>query len=65
MNKEFKIEGMSCNHCVMAVQKNLAKLNLKEFKVEIGSAKVEFDENKFNEEPIIKAIEDAGFIVIK
>jgi copper chaperone len=65
MNKEFKIEGMSCNHCVMAVQKNLAKLNLKEFKVEIGSAKVEFDENKFNEELIIKAIEDAGFIVIK
>lgn len=65
MNKEFKIEGMSCNHCVMAVQKNLAKLNLKEFKVEIGSAKVEFDENRFNEELIIKAIENAGFIVKK
>ncbi|NWG28207.1 MAG: heavy-metal-associated domain-containing protein [Ignavibacteriaceae bacterium] len=65
MNKEFKIEGMSCNHCVMAVQKNLAKMNLREFKVEIGSAKVEFDENKINEELITKAIEDAGFIVIK
>lgn len=65
MNKEFKIEGMSCNHCVMAVQKNLAKLNLKEFKVEIGSAKVEFDENTFNEELIIKAIENAGFIAKK
>jgi copper chaperone CopZ len=49
----------------MAVQKNLAKLNLREFKVEIGSAKVEFDENKIKEELIIKAIEDAGFIVIK
>lgn len=65
MEKEFKIEGMSCNHCVMAVQKNLAKLNLKEFKVEIGSAKVEFDENTFNEELIIKTIENAGFIVVK
>lgn len=65
MNKEFKVEGMSCNHCVMAVQKNLAKLNPKGFKVEIGSVKVEFDENKLNEELIIKAIENAGFTVIK
>ena len=46
MKKEFKIEGMSCNHCVMAVQKNLSKIKLIKFEVTIGSAKVEFDENK-------------------
>ena len=64
MQKEFKIEGMSCQHCVMAVQKGLSKLNLKKNEVNIGSAKVEFDENQIKDEMIIKAIEDAGYKVI-
>ena len=64
MEKDFKIEGMSCNHCVMAVQKSLSKLNLKKYEVNIGSAKVEFDENQIKEEMIIKAIEDADYKVI-
>jgi len=46
MKKEFKIEGMSCNHCVMAVKKSLSKINLIKFEVAIGSAKVEFDEKE-------------------
>jgi len=64
MKKEFKIEGMSCNHCVMAVKKNLAKINLIQLEVKIGSAKVEFDENEIAEEKIINAIEEAGYKVI-
>ena len=64
MEKDFKIEGMSCHHCVMAVQKSLSKLNLKKYEVNIGSAKVEFDENQIKEEMIIKAIEDADYKVI-
>ena len=64
MQKEFKIEGMSCHHCVMAVQKSLSKLNLKKYEVNISSAKVEFDENQIKEEMIIKAIEDADYKVI-
>jgi len=65
MKKEFKIEGMSCNHCVMAVKKSLSKINLIKFEVAIGSAKVEFDEKEIAEEVIIKAIEEAGYQVIK
>lgn len=64
MKKEFKIEGMSCNHCVMAVQKTLSKIKLINFKVAIGSAIVEFDENEIAEEKIINAIEEAGYKVI-
>jgi copper chaperone len=64
MKKEYKIEGMSCNHCVMAVQKNLSKIKLTKFEVTIGSAKVEFDNNEIVEEQIIKAIEDAGYQVV-
>jgi len=64
MTKQFKIEGMSCNHCVMAVQKNLAKLHLKNFEVTIGSAIVDFDENKITEKKIIESVEEAGYKVV-
>ena len=55
---------MRCNHCVMSVKKNLSKLDLKEFKVEIGSVVVEFDEGKVNEDEIIKSIQAAGYKVV-
>jgi len=64
MKKEYKIDGMSCNHCVMAVQKTLSEINLIQFEVRIGSAKVEFDEIEMDEEAIIRAIEDAGYKVV-
>ena len=65
MKKEYNIEGMNCNHCVMSVEKQLSKLKLNEFKVEISSLKVEYDETKIDEKVIIKAIEEAGYKVIQ
>ena len=64
MKKEFKIEGMSCNHCVAVVQKSLARINLKNYEVNIGSVKVDFDEHKIKEDEIIKAIQEAGYQVV-
>jgi len=65
MNKEFKIEGMSCSHCVMAVEKELNKLDIKNKKVEIGAAKIEFDPDKVNEEEIKSSIKEAGYTLIE
>ncbi len=65
MNKEFKIEGMSCSHCVMAVEKELNKLDIKNKKVEIGSAKIDFDPNKVSEEDIKNSITESGYTVIE
>ena len=65
MKKTIKIDGMTCNHCLISVEKNLSKLNLNKIKVEIGSAEVEFDESKISEEEIIKSIEEAGYQVVK
>ena len=62
--KEFKIEGMSCGHCVMAVNKELSKLELEDKQVEIGSAKVSFDDLKTSDQQIKEAIEEAGYKVI-
>lgn len=65
MIKELNIEGMSCNHCVLTLKKNLEKLRLKNIEVTIGSVKVDFDENKITEKKILEAIEEAGYKVIR
>ena len=64
MEKTFKIDGMSCGHCVMAVEKGLDKLEIEKKKIEIGSAIVSFDAEKVSEQNIKDAIEEAGYKVI-
>ena len=64
MKTVFKIDGMSCQHCVMAVKKEIQKLDVKNLEVRIGEASVEFDESKVRKENIKKAIEEAGYIVV-
>ena len=64
MRKEFKIEGMSCGHCIKAVEKELKKLNLENVEVQIGLASVEIDPSKISDEKIIAAIKEAGYIVV-
>lgn len=65
MEVNFKIEGMSCNHCVMAVKKEIQKLNVAELEVKIGEAKVKFDETKVSETEIKQSISEAGYTVIQ
>ena len=49
----------------MAVQKELSKLeNVKVNDVQIGSADVEFDENKVNDKVLADAIEEAGYKLV-
>ncbi|MEW6196093.1 MAG: cation transporter [Bacteroidota bacterium] len=62
---ELKIEGMTCGHCVMAVKKELSKLNLESADVNIGSAQIKFDESKVTIFSIENAIETAGYKVKK
>lgn len=62
---EIKIEGMSCNHCVMAVKKELSKIGAESFEVEIGSAKVQYDGSKLSQSAIENAITEAGYTVVK
>ncbi len=63
--EEIKIEGMSCDHCVMAVKKELNKIEgLKVDDVQIGKAIVEYDENKVKKVDLLNAIDEAGYKVI-
>lgn len=63
--KAFKIDGMTCHHCVKAVEVELDEIGVENREVEIGSAKVKFDENKISESDVEKAIEEAGYEVVK
>jgi len=65
MKTQIKINGMSCQHCVMAVKKELQKLNLQNFEVKIGEALIEFDELNVDIEMIKVAIEEAGFAIVE
>ncbi len=64
VEREFKIEGMSCQHCVMAVKKELAKIpELEVRNVRIGSATVAYDETRTDASRVEAAIADAGYRV--
>ncbi len=63
--QELKIEGMSCGHCVMAVRKELSKLeNVRVEDVQIGIAKIHYDESKVDREKLAAAIDEAGYKLI-
>lgn len=64
ISKEFNVEGMSCHHCVKAVEIELENLELDSKEVKIGSVKVNFDETKVSEQQIIEAIKEAGYSVV-
>ena len=61
--KILLIDGMSCQHCVMAVKKELSKLDIKIKDVKIGSAEIDYDEGKISNAQLEKAVKEAGFIL--
>ena len=63
--QDLTIEGMSCGHCVMHVKKELGKLSgLTIENVEIGKARVQYDETKVTSDQLSKAIEEAGYKLV-
>ncbi len=58
----LKIDGMSCGHCVMTVQKALRALDGVEVEqVAIGSAQLQYDPAARQVDEIFAAIRDQGF----
>ncbi|RJQ43952.1 MAG: copper chaperone [Nitrospiraceae bacterium] len=61
----LKIEGMSCQHCVMSVKKALSGIKgVTSADVTVDNATVIFDGSKTNRDDISKAINDAGYKVV-
>ena len=59
---QLTIDGMSCGHCVMAVQKALRALDGVDVQqVQIGSAVMQFDPAKRTVDDILEAVRDTGY----
>jgi copper chaperone len=61
---ELNIEGMTCNHCVLRVQKALEGVSgVAKAKVDLGNknALVDFDRNSVNIDNLILAVKKAGY----
>jgi copper chaperone len=64
-SEELKIEGMSCEHCVMSVKKELEKLaGVRVEAVEIGKARVQYEESRVTRQEIAHAIDEAGYQLV-
>lgn len=58
----LKIEGVSCQHCVMRVKKAIDLLpGVSEANVDIGTARIRYDELKIREKALREAVEEAGY----
>ncbi len=61
----IEIEGMSCSHCIQAVETALRSLaGVEVRRVEIGRASVAYDPATVNRAQMAAALEDAGFQVV-
>lgn len=61
----LKVEGMSCGHCVNAIEKALDQVGASG-KVDLAGKKVavDYDESKVTLDAIKAAIEDQGYDVV-
>ena len=61
---ELKIDGMTCGHCVMSVQKALAAVPGVSVKnTGIGTALVSIDDAVAGDRALVDAVSDAGYTV--
>ena len=62
---ELTIEGMSCQHCVMHVKKELGKIaGLIIEDVQVGKARVQYDDTKVSPKHLEDAVHEAGYRLI-
>lgn len=64
IKKFYNIEGMHCGACATGIEMFLANtegVSSAKVSFEEKKAEVEYDENKVNDEQVIKAVEEAGF----
>ncbi|MCM3731162.1 copper chaperone CopZ [Fictibacillus nanhaiensis] len=62
----LKVEGMSCNHCVNAIEGSVGKLDgvsYTKVNLQEGNVEVEYDSSKVNLDKIKETIDDQGYDV--
>lgn len=63
--EKIRIEGMTCQHCVMSITKALATIGLKEIKINLEKGEATFENpGQVSKESISGAVEKAGYKVV-
>ena len=63
--EDLTIQGMSCGHCVKAVEGALAEVaGIDTAEVSIGHAQVSYDPSQTNRTDLVAAIEEEGYTVV-
>jgi copper chaperone len=63
-NINLKIEGMSCQHCVMSVEKAIDSVKgVRYSSVVVGTATIIYDDSKTGRYTIVNAVTSAGYKV--
>ncbi len=66
MKKTIIIEGMSCNHCVMAVKNALSEIEgVSNVEVELDNNKAIVEGKNLLDNTLKEAVEEAGYDVIE
>lgn len=64
--QSFTVNGMSCSHCKMSIEKALQGIGVNpRVNLEEKTVTVEYDPGKVTAEQIIAEIEDQGYDVVK
>ncbi len=64
MKTIIKVEGMSCQHCVKTIIKQLERAGVQNFNVQIGRVEIEISDNQNDVDKIKKLIEESGYRVM-
>lgn len=66
MTETLTIDGMSCAHCVRAVQETLSGIDgVAVEHVQVGEARVEIDESRATTEGIAAALAEEGYTLVQ
>ena len=66
MKKNIIIEGMSCNHCIMAVKNALSELEgISKIEVDLENKRAIIEGENLEDEMLKEAIEEAGYDVLE
>lgn len=63
-NINLKIEGMSCQHCVMSVEKAIDSVKgVRYSSVVVGTATIIYDDSRTGRDAIVNAVTNVGYKV--
>ena len=66
MKKTIEIEGMSCKHCVMRVEKALSGVRgVRSAKVDLQGAKAEVEGEGLSDAALVAAVGEAGYKALR